>query len=711
MPRRHTAANTTTPQPPQDNNGQEVDDFLTVDIDDEENNEEEVIICQRCDEETESDYMHYVETADGEKRWCESCFENYSFYCAYCENNFDMDFESYHEIDDDYYCNDCISEHFIRCATCETLYGVDEITEVLTGTRSIYICPDCVNDNAFKSAYSGLLFHNSLKLSVLTASTTRITSVNVATTEIDMNPRDFGNDVSNGRIMLRRSPTYDSNTNTPTPLSRQYPHRSLPIIQNSLRQKVLQEMGNRPSPSAPPVHDKIYIGVELEAQAGHYFVDQPNRLLSTELPDTKIVRDGSIVGEGMEFLPPVVKHKKGWDKIQKLIQTLKDFKWTADKSCGLHLHLSHGKMNADNPQIIRDIFRAFYWLEPFIFACLPIERRNNKYCYPISKYFNEKDITPDLKLDYWYYSNFWKKQIQRSDGNHRETHYDNHGDPISFGQGKYRKTNMDIDKREHYYVGRYIGCNLHALFQKGTLELRYFPAIIDFDYIYNWAEIVSRIVMNIINGFDVKQVEHISKNSSTTEKTIKKIAKIFKLSTKLENFLKMEFRKYKKSPHLPVPERQQHLYLNEINTEYEDSITPSTQDTETEGAFEVHTQATRITRAIDDMTYTDEQYDRLVTFFREHHWTAPLNENDMEIIQRETNTRISVLQITIFHTALLANHIPELPNYERDIGEWRTANYAPAIFDRHTLEAYLHTAGESNESGTIIADTGENNNE
>lgn len=568
--------------------------ILSDPSDENEDEEDEGWNCAHCDEHQEDSADHYyIQGSDGEEVWCCDCYENDTFRCDFCDQDFDSCEFSYSlTANDDRACLGCYEEETESCARCGNRYSNHRLSRVVTDHETFCValrrhddipdscfrnwCEDCRDEETLFSAYSGYDF--SLLSPSDSVAISNIPNAVVHRVEIAANPSAFAPDLSgNNSTIMRASLAAEwsarQNRERGFQPSR---HRSRESILNNLRNKALNDLQTRPASYAPPVHDRIYIGIELEAQAGQLVIDQPLRVLNQELgcpyptcPEKKIgrqcthgvriVRDGSIRGEGWEFLPPIVKHKKGWEQVEKLVKSLKDFGWSADSSCGIHFHLSHGMLNPDHPEIIRNVFRMFFWMEPIIFACLPLERRNNKYCYPISKYFTEEDIKKELKLDFWYYGNFWKKQIQRSDGNRREQHYrfNEHGEAleaISFGQGPYKKENLQQDKREHYYVGRYIGCNLHPLFSKGTIEFRYFPAYLDYSYIKNWAEIISRMVKCAIDGIDMNAIEQLSKNRGSLDGAIKEMVKLFKFPSSLGTFLKMESRKYRKQPEfVPTP--------------------------------------------------------------------------------------------------------------------------------------------------------------
>ena len=340
--------------------------------------------CDRCELELSPDDLYWIE--DMGESLCENCREAYCQYCEAYQEFYSRDNHEFTSLVEgnyvlaEYYRNN--ANEFNTCTTCGKIIW-KEIENSFFSADSHFFCNACVET----------MFPPS---------------------RLDEMQRE-----REARIRTRYSTP--SRTKTKKSIGIDY---ALKLV----AQAAQRNLENASPPQISPVHTKIYTGLEIEGFGGLFarvnFVDTPgkaryfmgpNRMLSKELPKyTKVVNDGSIQGHnGKEFLPPVVKKRSDWKKVEKLVNTLKEFNWKTNESCGLHMHFSHGKMTPDNPELIRRVFRLFYHLEPMIFACLPESRRNNEYCYPISKFFTKKEVYQDTKLDYWYYQNFWKKRVQR----------------------------------------------------------------------------------------------------------------------------------------------------------------------------------------------------------------------------------------------------------------------------------------------------------
>lgn len=76
--------------------------------------------CHYCEEYFHEDNAHYVE---GIGDYCESCWENYTFYCERCSSNYHQDVSQYH-IEDrgEYWCEGCFTDNGAYCEGCDQYY-------------------------------------------------------------------------------------------------------------------------------------------------------------------------------------------------------------------------------------------------------------------------------------------------------------------------------------------------------------------------------------------------------------------------------------------------------------------------------------------------------------------------------------------------------------------------------------------------------------
>jgi hypothetical protein len=79
--------------------------------------------CERCDwSGTDSDSWYTVQ----DRRWCESCWEDNSFYCDRCEETFDDDRTGSYNVNGSRWCEYCASDNASFCEDCDEYYSDDD---------------------------------------------------------------------------------------------------------------------------------------------------------------------------------------------------------------------------------------------------------------------------------------------------------------------------------------------------------------------------------------------------------------------------------------------------------------------------------------------------------------------------------------------------------------------------------------------------------
>lgn len=574
----------------------------------------EEITCQRCHETMPEDeqYTVYIDSEQEPKTWCNDCYNYHTNTCNACDYTYSMELCKYCDNCDAIYCSTCLTgndhECVVTCDNCDTrtidfeeIYSMageqprcslvcdtcqENLTTVIDETTSeLWNIEDCyqlaqdlqdieLRNKKYISAFQKRQRQQSITECIdcsITILRTRMCSfmpLNLGTTigyvcakcyisrgiNENMDEDDLKNQIKN----WFRSHDITFNLLDDYPYNGTRPERHIDPMDKlqKLESKAINTLKRAQQEEITPVHDRTYIGFEIECFGGQFvkatnskaknknILIGPNKALHLMLPEyTRIVPDGSIRGNNpWEFLPPVIKNETDWSKLEQLTESLKDMQWQVNNSCGLHMHFSHNKISIEEPKVARQIFRIFYILEPLIFKCLPANRRNNAYCQPLKTFWSKEEVMRDMKLDYFYYGNFWNKKITRpNDSNGHPSLYDQEGNNIHFGQGCISKQHMDTLKHnDHYFIGRYIGCNLHALFQKGTIELRYFPSSLDFTYIYSWALLMRALINYGINLKPLTDIEQIMAKT-TVDGKIKALTKLLELP-ELYDFLKNEYK-------------------------------------------------------------------------------------------------------------------------------------------------------------------------
>lgn len=121
--------------------------------------------CERCDTYDDNDNARYI---DGEGSWCESCYDDYSFYCEGCETSYNIDNNNYYrvyDIDRDW-CEHCCSNNANWCEPCDG-YNRDSCENCDGGGGRL------VNDYSYKpepqfhgNAKNGLYFGLELEMEI-----------------------------------------------------------------------------------------------------------------------------------------------------------------------------------------------------------------------------------------------------------------------------------------------------------------------------------------------------------------------------------------------------------------------------------------------------------------------------------------------------------------------------------------------------------------
>jgi Putative amidoligase enzyme len=98
----------------------------------------------------------------------------------------------------------------------------------------------------------------------------------------------------------------------------------------------------------------------------------------------KVVHDGSLNGNGAEFVSPPLRGQAGLDEVQKVCDALNAIGARINKSCGLHVHLG---IATETVPTIKNLIRIYAHYEPEIDRLMPGSRRGdmNTYCKSISR--------------------------------------------------------------------------------------------------------------------------------------------------------------------------------------------------------------------------------------------------------------------------------------------------------------------------------------
>jgi hypothetical protein len=93
----------------------------------------------------------------------------------------------------------------------------------------------------------------------------------------------------------------------------------------------------------------------------------------------KLVADGSLTGNGIELVSPILKGEEGFREIRKICKALTSLEITVNKSCGFHVHVG---VNNESVEFFKNLYMMYHMFEGTIDTIMPISRRANtsQYC-------------------------------------------------------------------------------------------------------------------------------------------------------------------------------------------------------------------------------------------------------------------------------------------------------------------------------------------
>ncbi len=145
-----------------------------------------------------------------------------------------------------------------------------------------------------------------------------------------------------------------------------------------------------------------------------------------------------------EVVTPILNYKDIED-LQEIIRLLRKEGAFVNKTCGIHIHIGARKFT---PAKLRNLANIFTAHEDLLYKALEVDssHRNTCYCEKTSINFIDKinkssSLTDDDLAEAWYGAN---------------------------------RAIVEVRKKKHYDDSRYHGLNLHAFWQKRTVEFRLF---------------------------------------------------------------------------------------------------------------------------------------------------------------------------------------------------------------------------------------------
>src|SRR3990167_2246044 len=261
-----------------------------------------------------------------------------------------------------------------------------------------------------------------------------------------------------------------------------------------------------------------YSKKNTHTEAGHrifsceiecYYKDTDNlqEVYNTINEDIGIALDGSLGSRSEEFITPKLSGKTGEKVLRDLCRKLAVNNLYVDRTCGLHIHLDTSDMQG-NYKKIKQVFLFYLAFEPVLFSYLPLSRRKNTYCLPLSEFFHEKEIKECQSLERL--EQLWYREQDL--------------------------TKIEDRKKEKYDQSRYSGVNMHSLLANGHIEIRYHSGTIGYNKIIKWIQLHVAILDYIVKDNITESILSDIKYLPTLKEKQDKLFNLLNLLNNIRNY-------------------------------------------------------------------------------------------------------------------------------------------------------------------------------
>ena len=181
-------------------------------------------------------------------------------------------------------------------------------------------------------------------------------------------------------------------------------------------------------------------------------------------------------GTDAEVITPILggtpdRYAQDIDTLGAIIRALREAGAKCDDSCGVHIHIGLGQ---HTPRTLRNLVNIVYAKEDFLREALGVsEGRWTTWCQPVEPAFLEA-LNQKKPKDLDDFAMLWYGHVGR--------YYGDGGDHRLLNTDLYSRAQrierLEWHKHEHYDDSRYRLLNLHAVWQKGTVEFRAFNGVL-----------------------------------------------------------------------------------------------------------------------------------------------------------------------------------------------------------------------------------------
>lgn len=200
--------------------------------------------------------------------------------------------------------------------------------------------------------------------------------------------------------------------------------------------------------------------------------------------NASIVEDGSLPSTGFEINTAPAAGDVLLDQISDWAESLRTQNASADRSCGLHVHVDARDFSHYD---IRHLILLYELIEPALFSMVPTWRRHSSYCYPCGTLYGNAvrngrvpKLNKKLLVNGIYGTGTSDRQVQRA-----------------IQEAKYSK----------YASERYHALNIHSWFYRGTVELRLPAGTVNKTALRSWALLMVALVdkANVITEHELAE--------------------------------------------------------------------------------------------------------------------------------------------------------------------------------------------------------------
>ena len=277
------------------------------------------------------------------------------FPCFKCKKKFDKKTLIHIKYDkrNHHVCPECLEEFYFRCYACGTIYSVDDYVNRLSENTGEIYCEECFDEMFEPCSRCG--------------DETYCEDIREVYDEENDETLYLCN-----RCFDRHNQSHIGDKRWDTIIS----------FKNSKKFKENKS--------------KRYVGIEIEVERNKGFSIAN---LKKECHDFTCCKGDNSLENGDEITLNPANGDLLFERIRKVCKCLVEGNYTAEKSCGLHIHIDTRGLDKEQ---LRNIFLCYNVFERYFFEMVEPSRRDNQYCYSIERRKKELQLN-DIMNDFYQY--------------------------------------------------------------------------------------------------------------------------------------------------------------------------------------------------------------------------------------------------------------------------------------------------------------------